>query len=120
MANKSAKKKSSKKKPAANANSSSAPAPAKKKSAVALAEAKAEKIVKASAESSDKQKGGKKQNPVARYFRELRSEFKKVVWPSKKTVINNTSVVLVAMILSSLVIWGLDSAFVALLELIIR
>lgn len=57
-----------------------------------------------------------KPNPVVKYFRDLKSEFKKVVWPSKKTVINNTGVVLTAMIISGLAIWGLDSGFAALLK----
>lgn len=48
----------------------------------------------------------KKPNKVVKYFKDLKSEFKKVVWPSKKTVVNNTSVVLVAMIFSGLAIWG--------------
>ena len=50
----------------------------------------------------------KKPNKVVKYFKDLKSEFKKVVWPSKKTVVNNTSVVLVAMIFSGLAIWGID------------
>ncbi len=114
---KSAKKGSSKKNTGANA---AAKVPSEKKNTVlAAAEAKAEKIVKSS-DSADKQKGAKKQNGIVRYFKELKSEFKKVVWPSRKTVVNNTTVVLIAMVISSLVIWGLDSAFVALLDMIIR
>ena len=46
----------------------------------------------------------KKPNKVVKYFKDHKSEFKKVVWPSKKTVVNNTSVVLVAMIFSGLAI----------------
>lgn len=58
----------------------------------------------------------KKPNKVVKYFRDLKSEFKKVVWPSKKSVINNTGVVLATMIVSGLAIWGLDTAFAALLR----
>ena len=58
----------------------------------------------------------KKPNKVVKYFKDLKSEFKKVVWPSKKTVVNNTSVVLVAMIFSGLAICGIDSAFAAALK----
>ena len=61
-------------------------------------------------------KQAKKPNKAAKYFRDLRSEFKKVVWPSKKTVVNNTAVVLVVMIGSALLMWGLDSGFAALLK----
>lgn len=58
----------------------------------------------------------KKLNRVAKYFKDLKSEFKKVVWPSKKTVINNTGAVLAAMIVSGVAIWGLDTAFAYLLK----
>ena len=30
----------------------------------------------------------KKPNKVVKYFKDLKSEFKKVVWPSKKTVVD--------------------------------
>lgn len=89
-----------------------------KNSIVAQAEAKAEKIIKDKEKSKSKNaKGGKKQNGVIKYFKDLRSEFKKVVWPSKKKVINNTFVVLVGMCASGIVIWGIDSALAALLKL---
>ena len=39
------------------------------------------------------------------WFREMKSEMKKVVWPDRKTVAKNTGTVL----LCSLVIWGFDS-----------
>ena len=86
-----------------------------KKSIVAQAEAKADKIVKDNAKA--KAKGQKKQNPVAKFFKDLKGEIKKVVWPSKKKVINNTAVVLVAMCVCGIVIWGIDSGLAALLKL---
>ncbi|MGN0641542.1 MAG: preprotein translocase subunit SecE [Huintestinicola sp.] len=66
-----------------------------------------------------KKNQAKKPNRVVKYFKDLKSEFKKVVWPSKKTVFNNTGVVLAAMIISGLFIWGLDTAFTALLQLLL-
>lgn len=41
----------------------------------------------------------KKTNKVVKFFKDLVSETKKVVWPSKKQVLNNTGVVLVVCIL---------------------
>lgn len=41
-------------------------------------------------------------------FREMKGEMKKVVWPTKKQVLNNTSVVLVVVIISSVAISVLD------------
>ena len=54
-------------------------------------------------------KNQKKQpNKVAKYFKDLKSEFKKVVWPTKKQVINNTMVVLVTILLIGLFVGGID------------
>ena len=50
-------------------------------------------------------------------FKDLKSEFKKVVWPSKKTVFNNTVVVLVTLVVSGICVWGLDTLFATLLRL---
>ena len=58
----------------------------------------------------------KKPNRVAKYFKDLKSEFKKVVWPSKKTVINNTGAVLATMVVSGTAIVLLDAGFAALLK----
>lgn len=58
----------------------------------------------------------KKPNKVVKYFKDLKSEFKKVVWPSKKTVINNTGAVLATMVVSGTAIVILDAAFAALLR----
>ena len=82
---------------------------------------KTKKDEKAAGDSAKKKKSGaKKPNRVVKYFKDLKSEFKKVVWPSKKTVFNNTGVVLVTMVISGLFIWGIDSLFVKLLELLIN
>ncbi len=85
------------------------------KSLVAQAEAKAEQMAKEKAKA--KAKGIKKPNRVVKYFRDLKSEFKKVVWPSKQKVINNTAVVVVAMCVCGIAIWGIDSGLAALLKL---
>ena len=77
----------------------------------------ADKKSAAKAENKTAKKAqAKKPNRVVKYFKDLKSEFKKVVWPSKKTVINNTGVVLTAMIISGLAIFGLDSGFAALFK----
>ena len=56
---------------------------------------------------------------VVKYFKDARSEFKKVVWPSRKQVINNTVVVLVSMVVSGLAIWGVDTLFMFLIKLML-
>lgn len=45
---------------------------------------------------------------IGKWFRELRSELKKVTWPTRKQIINNTSVALVVMVVSAIVLWGFD------------
>lgn len=54
---------------------------------------------------------------IARFFKDMRSEAKKIVWPSKKQIINNTAVVLVVMALCSVVIWPLDWLLLQLFNL---
>ena len=89
----------------------------KKSSLIAQAEAKANKIVN-DREKSKSKGGKKKQNGVVKYFKDLKSEIKKVTWPSWGKVLNNTFVVLVGMCASAVIIWGIDSALTALLKLL--
>ncbi|MCL2627736.1 MAG: preprotein translocase subunit SecE [Oscillospiraceae bacterium] len=49
-------------------------------------------------------------NRFARWFREMRSELKKVVWPTPKQIANNTFVALTVMTASAIAIWALDYA----------
>ena len=45
---------------------------------------------------------------IAKWFREMKSELKKVVWPTGKQLVKNTGISLVVMIASAIVIWGFD------------
>ena len=45
---------------------------------------------------------------VGKWFREMRSELKMVVWPTRKQLINNTVVSVVVMLVSALGVWGFD------------
>ena len=45
---------------------------------------------------------------VAKYFRELRSELKKVTWPSVQTVLKNTLVVVACVVCVGVFIWLFD------------
>ena len=55
---------------------------------------------------------------IGKFFRELKSELKKVAWPSKKQVINNTGVVLAVCALSGVVLFGVDALFGLLIKLL--
>ena len=46
---------------------------------------------------------------VARWFREMKSELKKVVWPTPKQTINNTVIVIVCVIVVGIFIWIFDA-----------
>ena len=63
------------------------------------------------------QKKEKKANSVVKFFRDLKGEFKKIVWPSKKQIINNTIIVIVAVIVIGLCIWAIDFGLGALVKL---
>ncbi len=45
---------------------------------------------------------------VTRYFRELKSELKKVVWPTPKQVAKNTMIVLASIVIVGIFIWAFD------------
>ena len=45
---------------------------------------------------------------IRRYFRELRSELKKVVWPTPQQVLKNTLVVVACVVCIGLFIWLFD------------
>lgn len=57
---------------------------------------------------------------IIRYFKDLKSEFNKVVWPTKKQVFNNTIVVLVTMVVLGLFLFGLDTGLLKILELLLN
>ena len=56
---------------------------------------------------------------IVKYFHDTVSEMKKVVWPSRKQVLNNTLVVAVVVILAALVIFLLDTVFGFALDMIL-
>ena len=45
---------------------------------------------------------------IGRYFRELRSELKKVVWPTPKQVVKNTLIVAACVLVIGVFIWIFD------------
>ena len=47
-------------------------------------------------------------NSFSKWFREMRSELKKVVWPSSKQMINNTLIVLGAILVVGIIVCLFD------------
>lgn len=74
-------------------------------------------VKKAPEKKSDKKPGFFAK--VTRFFRELRAESNKIVWPSKKQVINNTGIVVGVMAVVGAGIWIIDWLFAFLRGLIL-
>lgn len=57
---------------------------------------------------------------IARWFREMKSELKKVVWTSKSQMLNNTLVVIACVVVVGIFIWVFDFAASTLVTGIIK
>ncbi|MGM9522327.1 MAG: preprotein translocase subunit SecE [Oscillospiraceae bacterium] len=57
---------------------------------------------------------------IGDWFRGMKSELKKVVWPSTKQTTNNSIVVLAVIFASAIVLWGFDSLASAFVEVLIN
>lgn len=62
----------------------------------------------------------KKKKDRGRWFREMKSELKKVVWPDKKTVMKNTGTVLLCSLLIGACIWIFDFVAVTAVDMILH
>lgn len=98
-----------------------------KKKTPETAEASAPETTKSTKKAKNAEKKSKKNDAkklnvfqsIAKWFRDLRTEFKNVTWPSWNTVAVNTSVVLTVIVAGSIVVGLLDSGVLKLLELLI-
>lgn len=57
---------------------------------------------------------------TGRFFREVRSELKKVTWPTRNDLTTYTIVVLISVVIVSGIIWIADTILYKLLSLILR
>ena len=55
-----------------------------------------------------------------KFFRDIVSETRKITWPTGKTVLNNTIVVIVSVLVIGAFIWALDAGLAFLLKLILK
>ena len=84
-----------------------------------MAEMEKKPVEKKPAEKKKKEnRFSKALKSAGKFFRDVKNEVKKIVWPTPKSVFKNTGIVLVAIIISGLFISGLDSLFLALLGLV--
>ena len=78
---------------------------------------KMEQAAKTSSDKADKSKKDKSKNAkpglfarIGRWLREMKSELKKVAWPTGKQTMNNTLVVIFCVIVVGIFIWIFDWA----------
>ena len=62
----------------------------------------------------------KKKISVKDYFKGIRIEMKKVVWPTKKELGSYTAVVILTCAFFALAFWAIDSGFLALLKAVLN
>lgn len=62
----------------------------------------------------------KKPGKIKEYFKGIRTELKKVVWPTKKETYRYTVVVVVICALFALLFWLLDTGALLLLEQVLK
>ncbi|MCC8023368.1 MAG: preprotein translocase subunit SecE [Clostridiales bacterium] len=102
------------------ADTKAAPAQNETKEAPGKDAAKSEKAEKKSGKKDKKaDKDGKKKKPnifvrmgrgIAGFFKNFRGEIKKIVWPDRATVLRNTVVVLVVVLIAGFAIFLVDTA----------
>ncbi len=69
----------------------------------------------AGSNSAVQQKGG-----FGKFFREVKAELKKVVWPTKKELVNYTIVVFITVVFIAGLIGIVDGVFAKLFEVLMR
>ena len=62
-------------------------------------------------------KAANAENKTGFLAKDMRGELKKVVWPEKKQVLNNTGIVIIALIISACIICGFDFVITKLVSL---
>ena len=62
----------------------------------------------------------KKKAGLGSYFKGVKTEMKKVVWPTRKELVSYTGVVILTCTVFSLIFWAFDSGFLALLRAVLN
>lgn len=57
---------------------------------------------------------------IAKFFRDTKSEIKKIVWPTPKATFKNTGIVLLAMLIVGVVVFGVDTGLQTLFGLVMN
>lgn len=83
-----------------------------------------EKKEKITAEAKkNKAPAKKKENPfkkvipaIKKFFKDFKGEWKKITWPTGKTVLNSAIVVIVIVVIVGLAIWGFDTGLSSIIN----
>ncbi|GAB1476166.1 hypothetical protein MASR2M70_10000 [Bacillota bacterium] len=62
----------------------------------------------------------KKRPGIRDYFKGVRTEMRKVIWPTRKELVSFTGVVIMTCVAFALVFWAFDSAFLSLLKAVLN
>ena len=86
-----------------------------------------EKLPEVAKESKPEKKAEKKPNffvrafnRVKKFFKDFKGEWKKVTWPTGKTVFNHSIVVIVIVAIVGLVIFGIDTGLSAIIDALVK
>ena len=82
--------------------------PAAEESKPEKPEKKSKEAKAADKKAKEKAKKAQKGNRVTRWLREMRSELKKVQWPTWKQVLKNTGIVILCVLVIGVFIWVFD------------
>ena len=58
----------------------------------------------------------KKESKIAKFFKDYKSEFKKIVWPEKKDTLRQSGVVVSAIVVVGVAVFLLDTGFSKLFQ----
>ncbi|MCL2109357.1 MAG: preprotein translocase subunit SecE [Oscillospiraceae bacterium] len=62
----------------------------------------------------------KPKRSIVKFFKDAKAEFKKVTWPTPRQVLNNTGVVVAAIVITGGVIFGFDTVLAKILEFVYK
>ncbi len=57
---------------------------------------------------------------IKKFFKDFKGEWKKVTWPTGKTVFNHSIVVIVIVLIVGLVIFGIDTGLTAIIDALVE
>lgn len=79
-----------------------------------------EKTNKKSQKAHKKEQKKGKENPIIAFFKGVRVEIGKVVWPSRKQTLNHTIIVIVGSLITAIFLGGFDLLFTYIIETITK